>query len=325
MLTNPNETAPFQMLRMSRSCVVHLGYVYLGVVSWGLLGAFAAAVAYGAATILQAVGARSNGTTDDLDMHLVTRLVHSSTYIVGLLLDGLGFGLSFAALRTLPLFTVQAIVASGLAVTAVIAVTLGARPSLPEWLALGVVTVGLVLLGLSAHTQRATVLGDTDRFLLVASVVAVGVVAFLVVRRRAGSTPQDGWLLGGMAGLLYGGAGIAARILRHPRHPWDLLTDPAVWGLVSAGVLGLLIYAMALQRGRVTTVTSAVVVTETVVPAIVGVVFLGDRPGHGGTAMSALGFALCVAGALTLARYGEAPPGMSEPHDRTDLSAAVPG
>jgi drug/metabolite transporter (DMT)-like permease len=323
MLTNPNEIAPFQMLRMSRSCVVGLGCVYRGGVSWGLLGAFAAAIAYGAATVLQAVGARSDGSTDHLDMRLVARLVHSWPYIAGLLLDGLGFGLSFAALRSLPLFTVQAIVASSLAVTALIAAALGARPSSPEWVALGLVTAGLTLLALSARRQHATPLDDSDRWLLVISVLVVGLVAFLVVRRTAGETPHDGWLLGAMAGLLYGAGGIGARILRTPHHVWMLFTDPALWALVIAGGLGLLIYAMALQRGRVTMVTSAVVVMETVVPAVVGVMLLGDRPSHGGTVISAVGFGLSVVGALTLARYGEAPP-PSPAREMPDLSAALP-
>jgi hypothetical protein len=75
-----------------------------------------------------------------------------------------------------------------------------------------------------------------------------------------------------------------------------------------AGVIGLLVYAMALQRGRVTIATSAVVVAETLVPGAIGVTLLGDRPAHGRTAFAAAGFAVAVLGSLLLARYGEAPP-----------------
>jgi drug/metabolite transporter (DMT)-like permease len=105
-------------------------------------------------------------------------------------------------------------------------------------------------------------------------------------------------------------------MLATPRHPWDLVFDPALYAMVAAGVLGLLLYALALQRGSVTLATSAVVVAETLVPAAVGILLLGDRPAHGDWSMAALGFALAVLGAVALARYGQAPepgtPGLAE-------------
>jgi drug/metabolite transporter (DMT)-like permease len=277
-------------------------------VSWGLIGAFAAAVAYGAATVLQAQGVRAGGGEDDLDARLVSRLVRSSRYIAGLLLDALGFALSFAALRTLPLFTVQAIVASSLAVTALLAVTvLGAHLVVWEWVALLAVTVGLTLLAVSSRRDRPAPVDGTDRWLLVISILVVGGAAFVAGRRRHGESTSDSWALGALAGLMYGAGGIGARMLETPRHPWDLVLDPALYAMVAAGLLGLLLYALALQRGSVTLATSAVVVAETVVPAAVGIALLGDRPNHGDWPMAVLGFALAVLGALALARYGQAP------------------
>ena len=102
----------------------------------------------------------------------------------------------------------------------------------------------------------------------------------------------------------------------------DLLLDPALYAMVAAGLLGLLLYAMALQRGSVTLTTSAVVVAETLVPAAVGIALLGDRPAHGDWAMAALGFALAVLGALALARYGQAPE--HGPRGLAETTAACP-
>jgi drug/metabolite transporter (DMT)-like permease len=277
-------------------------------VSWGLIGAFAAAIAYGAATVLQARGVRAGGGGDDLDARLVSRLVRSTQYVAGLLLDALGFALSFAALRTLPLFTVQAIVASSLAVTALLAVTvLGAHLLLREWLALLAVTAGLTLLAVSAQPDRPHRFDTADRWLLVVSVLVVGGAAFIAGRRRHGENTSDAWALGALAGLMYGAGGIGARMLRTPHHPWEIVEDPALYAMVAAGLLGLLLYALALQRGSVTVATSAVVVAETVIPAAVGLVLLGDRPAHGDYPVSAVGFALAVAGAVVLARHGQAP------------------
>jgi drug/metabolite transporter (DMT)-like permease len=277
-------------------------------VTWGLAGAFAAAFAYGIATILQAVGARDGGLADDLDARLVRRLLRSAPYITGLVLDAIGFGLSFAALHTLPLFTVQAVVASSLAVTALLAVVmLDVRPSIVEWLALLCVTAGLTLLALSASDHAPNRLDTMDRWLLVISVAVVGVFAYFAARRRRTPGRHDAWALGGLAGLMYGAAGIGARILRTPSTPLRLFLDPALYAMALAGILGLLLYAMALQRGSVTVATSAVVVAETLIPALVGITLLGDRPAPGHTALAAVGFALTVAGAVALGRYGEPP------------------
>lgn len=86
----------------------------------GLLGAFGAALGYGIDSVLQALAARRITAVEGLDPRLMVRLVRSWQYLLGLALDGAAFLLSIVALRTLPLFTVQAIVASFLAVTAIL-------------------------------------------------------------------------------------------------------------------------------------------------------------------------------------------------------------
>ncbi|MET0694874.1 MAG: hypothetical protein ABWY56_13155 [Propionibacteriaceae bacterium] len=86
----------------------------------GLLGAIGAAVCYGVASVLQALAARRTDTVEGLDPRLLLRLAKSWQYVLGLALDGFAFLLSIVALRTLPLFAVQSIVASFLAITAVL-------------------------------------------------------------------------------------------------------------------------------------------------------------------------------------------------------------
>ncbi|GAA3221570.1 hypothetical protein GCM10020256_28420 [Streptomyces thermocoprophilus] len=49
------------------------------------------------------------------------------------------------------------------------------------------------------------------------------------------------------------------------------------------------------------------VIGETVGPAAVGVLWLGDRTREGLAWLAVLGFVVAVAGALMLARFGEAP------------------
>lgn len=290
--------------------------------NWGLAGAFAAAVAYGIATILQATGARQQDQLSDLNTRLVVRLAHSTPYVLGVVLDGVGFALSFIALRSEPLFLVQAIVASSLAFTALLAVVvMGARPAVPEWCALLAVTAGLVCLGLSATTARPVRLALADRLLLLSLVIAVGIGAYAVARRHP-QRPGAAWAFGVLAGLMYGASGVAARILTPSHRPLRLLADPALWTLIAAGGLGLLLYALALQRGSVTVVTAATTATDTLMPAAIGFFLLGDRPAPGRGGIACAGFILTVAGAIALARFGEAPSSSAaaspaEPHPAT--------
>jgi hypothetical protein len=65
-------------------------------------------------------------------------------------------------------------------------------------------------------------------------------------------------------------------------------------------------YATALEGGSVTVATSAVVLAETLPPAVVGVLFLGDTTRHGLAPVAVIGFALAVVSAVMLARFGEA-------------------
>jgi hypothetical protein len=99
--------------------------------------------------------------------------------------------------------------------------------------------------------------------------------------------------------------GVAARVL-NGFAPATLIRDPATYALIAAGIVSFLFYASALEGGSVTVATAGVVLAETLPPAAVGVIFLGDRtrPGLGGVAIA--GFALAVCCAVALARFGEA-------------------
>jgi drug/metabolite transporter (DMT)-like permease len=274
----------------------------------GLLGAFGAAVAYGVGSVLQAVAARRTSASEGLDPRLMLRLARSWRYLLGVGLDVVGFALSIAAVRTLPLFVVQSIVASFLAITAVLgAIVLKMPLRRSDWIGLAVVVSGLVLVGMSAAEDSAVSVSSTAEWAVLAAVATLAVVAVPLgrLRGRAGAAA-----LGAIAGLAFGATSIAARILPDPIElDVDsvelLLTSPATYALVAAGVLALMTYSTALQRGTVTEATAPLVVGETVLPAIVGLVVLGDEPRDGWGWVAVVGFVLAVVGALSLSRHGE--------------------
>jgi hypothetical protein len=61
------------------------------------------------------------------------------------------------------------------------------------------------------------------------------------------------------------------------------------------------LFTTALQRGSVTSATAVMFAVETVVPAGIGLVFLGDATRPGFAVVAALGFVLTIAGTLALA------------------------
>ena len=88
--------------------------------------------------------------------------------------------------------------------------------------------------------------------------------------------------------------------------PLTLIRDPAAYAVVAGGLISFLFYATALEGGSVTVATAAVVLAETLPPALIGVIFLGDTTRHGLAPVAVIGFVIAVASALALARFGEA-------------------
>jgi hypothetical protein len=116
--------------------------------------------------------------------------------------------------------------------------------------------------------------------------------------------------LGLCAGLSFGVVALSARTLTR-LEPVRLVREPSVYLLIVSGVLGFLLYTTALQRGSVTTATAAMVVGETTAPAVVGLLVLRDNARPGWAPVAVFGFVLAVAGALSLARFGEPQPSPS--------------
>ncbi len=270
--------------------------------STGLLLALAAALAYGAASVLQSVAARRAERRGGLDPGLLLRLAGSVPYVGGLALDGFAFLASVVALRTLPLFLVQAAVASSIGVTAVLATVLGARLRGREVAALAVLGAGLVLLAVAAQPEPAAAMPAEVRWLLLALLVPLAALGWGAARRAdAGSAPA----LAVLAGAAFSVVAISARGLPGSLHPLQLAADPLLWTIVGGGTLGMLLFTLALQRGTVTTVTAVTFAVDTVVPALVGLALLHDAARPGLAPVAAAGFVLALAGALSLARRAE--------------------
>jgi drug/metabolite transporter (DMT)-like permease len=274
----------------------------------GLLLALGCSVCYGTASVLQAAATRSveAGSGSGVDAVLLLRAVRQWRYLAGFGLDGLGFLLQVVALRLVPIYVVASALAASLAVTAIVAAwVLSARLSSAEWTAVGVVCASLAMLGLAAGPEGSRHGPAGLAWAL------LGAVAAIVIAGAAGGRLSDrprALALGLGAGGGFGVVEVGVRLI-------DLIdptkgtfyTNPALYAVLAGGATGFLLLTSALQRGSVTTAVGGMVAGETIAPALVGVVWLGDRTRDGLGWMVFAGFAIAVAGTLVLARFGEAP------------------
>ncbi|HKT03638.1 MAG TPA: hypothetical protein VJT31_29270 [Rugosimonospora sp.] len=272
-------------------------------------GAFGAAVlsalCYGMGTALQAWGARRARTGQQTGARALVRVLRQWPFLAGVLLDIAGFVAQLVALRYLPIFVVQAAQAGNLAVTALACVPiLGIRLAARQWSAVLAVCAGLALLGASSGAEAAADTGFTTRLALLAAAVVLGAGGLLATRLG----PSGGPIIQGIvAGLGFGLTALSVRGMP-ALAPAALVRDPAAYAALVSGACAFLSFAAGLQRGAVTTVSALVVLGETALPAVTGIVLWHDRTRPGWTPAAVLGFALAVAGALLLARFAEPDP-----------------
>ncbi len=284
----------------------------------GLVTAVAASACYGTGSVLQAVGSRKSaqreaakasttGTTQHGGPSLSSTAKAAVTweFMVGTVLDFVGFALGALAARMLPLFLSQTVISANLVVTALLSIKLlGIRLNKRECLSIGVVCSALVLLATAAgHEGSGEAARSTHWWLLIITVVLMG--GGWVAVHFLGS--KAAILAGLLSGLGFGAIGVGVRILDGV-DPFDLtalLSDPAFYAIFIAGSVGMYLHTVALQIGSVNGATAALVVGETVLPGIIGVVWLGDASREGFAWMAILGFLLAVAGAVAVAWFGE--------------------
>jgi drug/metabolite transporter (DMT)-like permease len=270
----------------------------------GLGAALGAAVLFGVAAILQAVGSRKVPTGSELDLRrlasFVGALLRQPAFLGALLLNLAGFSLHFVALRLLPLYLAQAGIAASLVVTALLATHLMSdQLSAVEWSAVIGVCVGLGLLALSAGAAGANTQHHGLTVGLIVGLICIAVLGGFASRSQHGMATA---LLGLLAGLGYAGVAISARLLQDGSIG-QLLSSPTTYTLPVSGALAFILYSLALQRGSVTLATTPMIALQTVTPAAVGVLVLGDEVRNGWYAGALGGFVLTAIGALILVRF----------------------
>jgi hypothetical protein len=257
----------------------------------GLAAALLAAVGYAAGSVLQSAGARGRGTAREL--------AASPAYLAGLGTDGICWVLTLAALRSLPVYVVQAVLASSLAFTVVLArVFLKAALRGRDGAAIGVLAVALAVIGIAGRAQPAPALGGAVVLALTVAGILITALtgAALAVARRVPSA-----VLAVLSGLAFSITALAARAVQVRTPLWHTLAAPLPWVVAATGVAGTLAYAAALERGAVGPATALLWSTEVAVPAVVAIPLLGDGVRAGWTAPLAVALVVVIGACAALA------------------------
>ncbi|MDT7577007.1 MAG: hypothetical protein QOH17_3340 [Pseudonocardiales bacterium] len=265
-------------------------------VLFGLLFALAAMVLNSVAGLLQSDATRRVSKRRPL--------VAQPYYLGGLLIDLLGWVCTAAALRFLPVFAVQAVLGGSIALTALAARQLYGSTLRPlDRAAIGACVLGLVLVAASAGGDRPSAVSVAA--FVVLSIAAAGLAVATVLLWRAGRA----WPLAIVAGLGFGGTSLAVRAFAAPPDLVGLFTQPAPYLLVVFWTIGLASYSRALVVGVLARVTAVFLVTEVIVPGLVGIALLGDAVRPGWWPVMAIGLVSAVAGVVVLAHSpAQAPP-----------------
>jgi multidrug transporter EmrE-like cation transporter len=259
--------------------------------------------AYGVANLLQSAAAARTTVHHTFDPGLLLRLAGQRTYLFGIGCQMLAFVFAFLARRDLPLFLVQASVAAGLGVTALLGVLL-LKWTLPraEVGLLGLLLAGITALVLSAQPAPARQLGTPGVIALAAAVAVIALLGFWAVRLHGA---PGSVVLGSLAGIAFSAAAIAARPLAGEHSVAGVCANPLLYLLIAHSIVGQLLLGLAMQRGSTTAAVAAMDAAGAVPAAIVGLLLLGDQIHPGREWLAAVGFVATLASVIGLTRYAE--------------------
>jgi drug/metabolite transporter (DMT)-like permease len=231
-------------------------------------------------------------------------LFASRWFAIGMLVAVGAWVAHVGALALAPMSVVQAVLAGGVVLLAVMAERIfGFRVGPRQWLGLGLTAVGLVLLGVTLPRVH----GAHSHFSLPGMIAfesgMVGVGALLIMGKRIGAPDHHhGVMLGAAAGFLFGVSDVAIKAIT------GLVADGGLggalltpWTLVAALASVVAFYASAkgLQEGEAVPVIALTGVAANVAGIAGGIIVFGDPlPGSAlGIVLQGIAFALVIAAA----------------------------
>jgi drug/metabolite transporter (DMT)-like permease len=237
-----------------------------------------AAASNALASVLQRRAARTAPRDTAFRLGLITYLIRRPAWLGGIGALIAGFVFQAAALSLGELSLVQPVLVVELPFTMIfIGLVLRVRIDPQSWLAVGLLTVGLVTFLLAAGPSAGhRVPGRMDW--AIATVVTLGIEAGLLVAARVTGGVGPAVFLGLSAGL---GFSFTAALMKQAteelaERPSALVTTWPMYGMVFAGLVSLFLLQNAFQSGPLVAVQPALTVSDPVASIGYGVGLFGE-------------------------------------------------
>jgi hypothetical protein len=248
-------------------------------------------------------------------------LFSSGWYTVGILVAMGGWGLHVAALSLAPISLVQATIAGGLVLLTVVADRwFGHGVTRREWVGVALTAAGLAFLAATLHGTADSAHAGWDAPVVavyVGALATAGAVAWACARPGAAGAP----LLALAAGLLWGASDVSIKALSGELGDIGVLVlvHPLAFMILLLSLVGLLVSAGSLQRGKAVPVIAVTSAAANVTTIAAGPIVFGEPLPEDPLALGVrlLAFALViVAAALT-------PPPLVESEDAALADGAI--
>jgi drug/metabolite transporter (DMT)-like permease len=244
----------------------------------GIVAATLGALGYGTATVLQA---RAVAPSDR------SVVVRRWLFASGLVADGSAWLLSLVAFRFLPLAAAQAVLASSVAVTAVLAhLIIRTRIASRTLVAGALFVVGAAMIASSAAPITRHTLSPQLLILGSAALMGMSVVAASAYRRGSAT-----WL-SVVAGVAFAGTAVCGRLLELPHLTAATILDSGL--LLGFSLVGIVAFARALTLGSEAGASAVMWMTELILAFVTGAALLGDTVRSGFAAVAIAGAACGV-------------------------------
>jgi drug/metabolite transporter (DMT)-like permease len=230
-------------------------------------------------------------------------LFRSRWFTIGWIVALFAWGLHVEALSLAPLSSVQALLAGGLVFLAVLAERFfGFRLSRRQWLGVLITAVGLIVLGLTAGSQRPQAASLAALIAVETGILALGIGLVRISTRQDVDHRGEAFLLATAAGVLFGVSDVAIKYLTHSSGPvFGLLSPWTLTALVSF-VISFYATARSLQLGPAVEVIAITSVAANLAAILGGIVVFGEPVGSGALGITArlVAFGLVIAGAAAM-------------------------
>ncbi len=208
-------------------------------------------------------------------------LWRSKWFAIGMIVGLVAWGLHVAALTIAPISLVQAVLASGVALVAVMADKIfGLQVGRRQWWGLALTALGLALLALTMPSSigpHASYSG-AQMAIFEAVLLAVGVVLIVGPRAAGARTEHHGVALAAAAGIMFGACNVSVKALTGmlPDGGLDALISAPMAIAIAASVGAFYASARSLQLGGAVAVIAVTGTASSITCVAGGILVFGD-------------------------------------------------